>query len=215
MDWRNSVAREVKGAVNDVDPFEFADAWRGEYDPAMRKIREGDRGYTALDQLHFENLQNVLARFDARADDPTLLNKAWEKLDPWPDVVDGLSAIKNQMIVAPCSNGSIALMTQLARYAGLPWDCILGAEIAQNYKPHPDVYHACASALQLPVEEIVMVAAHNGDLAAARNEGLKTAFVCRSTEHGSNQSTDLEPEQEWDFIARDFANLAQQLEQNI
>ena len=212
VDWRTSVAREVAAVLPDVDAIAFADAWRGEYQPAMERIRSGGRGYVALDDLHRENLDIVLDRFGVGADlDRDALNAAWEKLDPWPDVVAGLNALKQAAIIAPCSNGSIALMSRLAKYAGLPWDCILGADIAQDYKPKPRVYLASAAALRLNPGEVTMVAAHNGDLAAARAAGLKTAFVARPTEHGEAQTTDLAPTSDWDIIADDFEDLARQV----
>ncbi|MEO0676067.1 MAG: haloacid dehalogenase type II [Pseudomonadota bacterium] len=205
VDWRTSVAREVASAL-DVDALAFADAWRGEYQPAMARIRSGARGYVALDDLHLENLHRVAGRFGVQA--PDSLNKAWERLDPWPDVVPGLAQLKNTTIIAPCSNGSIALMTHLARYAGLPWDCILGADLARSYKPEPEVYLACAEALRLSPEDVMMVAAHNDDLAAAQAVGLKTAFVARPTEHGPDQTTDLAPTGAWDISTPTFTELA-------
>ena len=211
VDWRTSVTREVAHHVPEVDPLAFATAWRAEYDPAMARIREGNRGYIPLDDLHLENLLRVAQDFNVTLKDAETLNHAWEKLDPWSDVPNGLTAIKQKAFVAPCSNGSIALMTRLARYADLPWDCILGAEIARNYKPHPSVYLASAAALRLTPNEVVMVAAHNGDLHAARAAGLKTAFVPRPKEHGPDQTSDLEPDADWDFVARDFRDLAHML----
>ncbi|MEM8755965.1 MAG: HAD-IA family hydrolase, partial [Pseudomonadota bacterium] len=157
VDWRSGVAAvadrafAARGIVHDAEAF--ADDWRGEYQPAMERVRSGARGYVALDDLHRENLDRVIeARgledaFDAPARDA--LNKAWEALPPWPDSVSGLSAIRRLMPIAPCSNGSIALMTGLARFGGLPWDCVLGAEIAQGYKPDPKVYLASCAALRL------------------------------------------------------------------
>ena len=142
---------------------------------------------------------------------PDSLNTAWERLDPWPDVTDGLSAMRENRIIAPCSNGSIALMTRLARYARLPWDCILGAEIARDYKPKPAVYLASCAALRLPAHAVMMVAAHNDDLHAARAAGLRTAFVPRPAEHGPDQTTDLAPDAEWDIVADDFNDLAARL----
>ena len=211
VDWRTSVARVVAQHVPNVDPLAFATAWRAEYDPAMARIREGNRGYVPLDDLHFENLLRVAQDFNVKLNDAEALNHAWEKLDPWPDVHNGLTAIQQKAISAPCSNGSIALMTRLARQADLPWDCILGAEIARNYKPHPSVYLTSAAALRLPPDEVVMVAAHNGDLHAARAAGLKTAFVPRPDEHGPYQTSDLKPDADWDFIAQDFMDLAKML----
>lgn len=211
VDWRSSVAREVAQVFPHIDAAAFADAWRAEYDPAMARIRDGGRGYVPLDDLHLENLHRVAERFGIKA--PDSLNTAWEKLDPWPDVLPGLKRLHRDHILAPCSNGSIALMTRLARYASLPWDCILGADLACDYKPQPAVYRACCAALRLAPQEVMMVAAHNGDLQAARAEGLKTAFVPRPTEHGPDQTTDLTPMADWDIIAADFNALAQALGQ--
>jgi 2-haloacid dehalogenase len=209
VDWRTSVAREVAAMLPGVDARAFATLWRAEYDPAMARIREGGRGYVPLDDLHRENLHRVAADFGVTAPDD--LAHAWERLDPWPDVVAGLTALKRHHIIAPCSNGSIALMTRLARHAGLPWDCILGAEIARDYKPKPRVYLAACAALRLPSDQVMMVAAHNDDLTAARAAGLLTAFVLRPTEHGPGQTTDLTPEADWEIIATDFHDLARQL----
>ena len=195
VDWRTSVAREVAAVLPGVDADAFATAWRAEYDPAMARIREGGRGYVPLDDLHRENLHKVAADFGVTT--PDALSHAWERLDPWPDVVAGLGALKRHHIVAPCSNGSIALMARLAKFGGLPWDCILGAEIAQDYKPKPRVYLAACAALRLPPDQVMMVAAHNDDLHAARAAGLMTAFVPRPTEHGPGQTTDLTPEAAW------------------
>jgi 2-haloacid dehalogenase len=209
VDWRNSVAREVAAVLPQVDATAFAMAWRAEYDPAMARIRDGGRGYVPLDDLHRENLHRVAETFGITA--PDNLSTAWERLDPWPDVVPGLEAMKADHIIAPCSNGSIALMTRLAKYGGLPWDCILGAELARDYKPKPAVYLACCTALRLAPGEVMMVAAHNGDLAAARDAGLKTAFVPRITEYGPDQAEDLGPSDDWDVIAIDFNDLARAL----
>lgn len=211
VDWRTSVAREVAEVLPDVDAFAFADAWRGEYQPAMERIRSGGRGYVALDDLHRENLDIVLDRFGDTGVDRAALNAAWEKLDPWPDVVSGLAALKTGAIIAPCSNGSIALMTRLAKYGDLPWDCILGADIARDYKPKAEVYLASCAALRLPVDAVTMVAAHNDDLVAARAAGLRTAFVARPTEYGPGQTKDLAPTDDWDLIASDFNDLAAQV----
>ena len=213
VDWRTSVAREAartfsENGIEGIDPFDFATYWRGRYDPAMARIREGGRDYLPLDDIHLENLDETLEHFglsaalDANA--RLSLNAAWERLDPWPDVVAGLSALKAQAIIAPCSNGSIALMTRLARYAGLPWDCILGADIARNYKPRPEVYFACCNALRLEFAEVMMVACHNNDLAAARACGLQTGFLPRPSEHGPDQTIDLQPEADWDVVSENL-----------
>jgi 2-haloacid dehalogenase len=211
VDWRTSIAREVAAVLPDIDALAFADAWRGEYQPAMERIRAGKRGYVALDDLHLENLVRVLEMFGATCADPRALNRAWEKLDPWPDVCLGLKELKKLALIAPCSNGSIAMMARLARYGGLPWDCVLGADIARDYKPKDEVYLASARALRLPPNEIMMVAAHNDDLKAAQNAGLQTAFVPRPTEFGPAQSTDLAPSGNWTVFAQDFHDLARRI----
>lgn len=218
VDWRTSVAKCVAPAFEKHsithDPLEFADYWRGRYDPAMAKIRSGERGYVALDDIHLENLEQTLSHFnlDGVFDsvEKAVLNKAWEQLTPWPEAVAGLNALKSRAIIAPCSNGSIALMTRLAKFGSLPWDCILGADIARNYKPHPSVYAACCEALRLKPREVMMVACHNDDLTAARESGLATGFVLRSSEHGRDQTINLRAESDWDIVADDFVDLAKQ-----
>ncbi|NNE80206.1 MAG: haloacid dehalogenase type II [Silicimonas sp.] len=211
VDWRTSVAREVARHVPGVDALAFATAWRGEYDPAMERIRTGGRGYVDLDVLHLENLERTATKFGVTLSDPKALNRAWERLDPWEDVVPGLEALRKDALIAPCSNGSIAMMARLARYARFPWDCILGAGVARDYKPKPEVYLASVAALRLEPKDVCMVAAHNSDLAAARALGLKTAFVPRPREHGEGQTTDLAPSEAWDWVAKDFDDLAVQV----
>lgn len=214
VDWRTGVATEVERAFISKglrsDPNAFADAWRAEYQPAMARIRDGRRGYVALDDLHRENLDIVLDAFGLAehfsATERDSLNHAWEKLPPWPDSVSGLAALRRHMIIAPCSNGSISLMTRLARYGGLPWDCILGAEIGQGYKPDPKVYQQSCAALRLLPEEVVMVACHNDDLAAARDAGLMTAYLPRPDENGVGG--DAAPTAEWDFVMNDLTGLS-------
>ena len=216
VDWRNGVATVARDFFDrknlDENPHSFADAWRAKYQPAMEKIRSGNRGFVKLDTLHRENLDELLSdlhleeSFDE--DDRNEFNKAWQKLPPWADCVDGLTRIKENAIIAPCSNGSIALMTRLAKFGALPWDCILGAEVAGNYKPHPDSYLKSAAALSLVPEQVMMVAAHNNDLHAARECGLQTAFIPRPTEHGSGQSIDLEPDSDWDYVIEKIGDLA-------
>jgi 2-haloacid dehalogenase len=221
VDWRTGVAREAaaflsRHAVTELDPYQFADAWRGLYQPAMQACRDGKRPFTRLDALHRENLEAVLACRDVNLGaineaELAELNRAWHKLDPWPDVVDGLKRLKARYIIAPASNGNIALMIDIAKRAGLPWDAILGAEVTQAYKPAAQAYTRMVDILDLDADEICMVAAHNNDLSAARESGLATAFVARPTEHGAGQGTDLHAEQQWDFIASDFNDLADQL----
>jgi 2-haloacid dehalogenase len=221
VDWRSGVAREagaflVRHGANYVDPAEFADAWRRHYSPAMEEVRSGQRPFTRLDILHRENLDRVLKEYGI---DPTRipgadlddLNLAWHRLDPWPDTLAGLERLKASYIIAPLSNGNIALLLNMAKRAGLPWDAILGAEVVRAYKPMPEAYLRTADTLALRPEEVCLVAAHNGDLAAARKCGLRTAFVVRATEHGPGQTSDLGPSEEWDVVADDFVDLAGKL----
>ncbi len=216
VDWRSGVAdvakREFAQKGIEFDPFEFADLWRAKYQPAMERIRSGNRGYVSLDILHRENLDELLTETHLIAaftpNDRERFNRAWEQLPPWADSVAGLAAIKQKAIIAPCSNGSIALMTRLAKFGGLPWDCIVGAEIAQNYKPHPDAYLKSVAALGLEPGEVMMVAAHNADLVAARNAGLRTAFISRPNEHGQDQTTDLKATESWDSIIDQIGDLS-------
>jgi 2-haloacid dehalogenase len=220
VDWRGGVAREAAGFLAryapDADPAAFADAWRRRYSPAMEEVRSGRRPFVRLDVLHRENLEASLPEFgiDAAKVPPSELdamNLAWRRLDPWPDSVPGLARLRRRFIIAPLSNGNIRLMIDLAKRAGLPWDAILGAEVAQAYKPSPRAYLGAAEALMLGPEQICLVAAHNGDLAAARRLGFRTAFTPRPTEHGPDQTTDLRPEQDWDVTAKDMEDLAGRL----
>ncbi len=218
VDWRTGVAREAESfftshGISTCDAYEFADAWRRLYQPSMEDCRAGRRPFTKLDILHRENLEAALTAcgIDPNGFDATELNRlnhAWHRLDPWPDVIDGLTRLKARYIIAPASNGNISLLLDMAKRAGLPWDLILGAEVTQAYKPSTPAYTKMADLLDIPVNDICMVAAHNNDLEAARLCGLATAFVPRITEHGAEQSKDLYPSQEWDIIATDFDDLA-------
>ncbi|WP_321963190.1 haloacid dehalogenase type II [Paraburkholderia sp. J7] len=222
VDWRSGVAREAAAFLQrhapQLDAFEFADAWRREYSPSMEEIRSGRRPYVRLDVLHRENLVRVLERSgiagvtNAEID---ALNLAWHRLDPWPDALGALTRLKRRYIIAPLSNGNIRLMVDMAKRAGLPWDAILGAEVVRAYKPSPQVYSETVDILGLAPAELCLVAAHNGDLAAARRLGLSTAFVVRPTEHGPGQKTDLKAEQAWDFVVDDLNELASQLDASI
>jgi 2-haloacid dehalogenase len=191
VDWRSSIAREARQilAPHDVnaDWQAFADAWRDQYQPAMEAVRSGEIAFCKLDALHRRNLDIVLRNFGLdRIDDATRvqLNLAWHRLDAWPDVAEGLARLRTQFRLAPCSNGNISLMADLARRNGLVWDAILGAEIARDYKPKPIVYLASAAAFDCMPHEALMVAAHSSDLAAAAACGLRTAFIARPDEHG-------------------------------
>ena len=221
VDWREGVARDLgaflrrHGAAG-LDARAMADAWRRRYQPAMEECRSGRRPFTRLDVLHRENLEAVLADHGVDpggvdAGELDDLNRAWHRLDPWPDAVRGLQRLKTRYVIAPLSNGNVALLLNMAKRAGLPWDAILGAEVAGAYKPRPEAYLRTADILGLRPEQLCLVAAHNDDLKAARACGLRTAFVPRPAEHGPGQTRDLEPVEPWDWIARDFIELADRL----
>ena len=217
VDWRTSVNRDLTAFAEEkglrgVNWLEFAVEWRRLYQPSMEEVRSGRRPFTILDVLHRESLDKLVARYGIKGlsqADLDHINRAWHRLNPWPDVTEGLRRLKRKYIIAPCSNGNIALMVKLAKRAGLPWDCILGAETARAYKPLPEAYLASCRQLGLTPASVLMVAAHNNDLKAAKAQGMKTAFVARPTEHGAGQTTDLAPDMACvDMTARDFVELA-------
>jgi len=218
VNWRDSIAREAKAMLvpkgHDKDWHEFADRWRALYQPAMDKVRKGERPWVKLDDLHRENLLALLQEFGIdglREADVDHLNRAWHRLDPWPDTVEGLTRLKRKFILVTLSNGNVALMVNMAKYAGLPWDAILGAEVAHAYKPQPEAYDRTAALLDLKPHQCMMVAAQNGDLVAARGRGFRTAFVSRALEHGPNKTRDLKAEHDFDVVASDFIDLAAKL----
>jgi len=189
VDWRGSIAREVRALLGArvADAEGFADAWRAQYQPAMEAVRSGALPFSKLDVLHRHNLDRVLADLGlGDVDDATRvqLNLAWHRLDAWPDVSPGLLRLRERFRIAPCSNGNISLMVDLARRNGFPWDAVLGAELARDYKPKAVVYLAAAAAFDCAPGETLMVAAHSNDLAAAAAAGLRTAFVARPDEKG-------------------------------
>jgi 2-haloacid dehalogenase len=217
VDWRSSIAREAKALLEakgvSLDYFAFADAWRGEYQGAMEEVRAGRIGFCKLDILHRRNLELTLKRFDVgnlTEDERRHLNLAWHRLDAWPDVATGLARLKRGYVIAPVSNGNISLMVDLARRNELPWDVILGAEIAGDYKPKPRVYLAAAEALDLKPEACMMVAAHSRDLAAAAALGLRTAHVARPNEHGPGRG-EAAPTISVDFAVKSLEELAAKL----
>ena len=224
VDWRSGIANEVKKIANKnkivINPNDFADAWRAEYQPAMEEIRKGNRSFTILDILHMENLKKISSRFGLdklSSDDFDLLVKAWHRLPGWPDSSEGLNKLKTKFIIATQSNGNIALMVNMAKYSNLNWDVILGAEVVGHYKPEPEAYLKAFRALHLNPEECMMVAAHYDDLKAASLQGMKTAYVHRPYEYGKDklfdisQVNDYKGDRSWDFISRDLNDLAYQL----
>lgn len=221
VDWRTSIARAsapyLQRLAVQIDPLAFADQWRSLYQPSMQRIRSGQRPFVTLDVLNRENLEALLIRHGVEAgrldeSDIAAWTAAWEKLDPWPDSVEGLTRLKRRFAIGPISNGHIAGMMNLARYGGLPWDVITGAGLARAYKPQPEVYLRSAEAVGLPPQRVVMVAAHNDDLVAARACRLHTAFIRRPTEYGPEQKTDLLPAQDWDIVANSLSELAAMLD---
>jgi 2-haloacid dehalogenase len=218
VDWRTSVAHEVellarrKGFT--IDGAKFADGWRAEYAPSMNRVRKGELAWTRLDDLHRMVLDKMLKEFSITGlseAEVVALNRAWHRLRPWPDVVSGLTRLKKRFIIAPLSNGNIALMTNMAKHSGLPWDCVLGAELVRHYKPDREVYQSAADFLDIQPAEVMMVAAHLGDLRAAKGVGLRTGFVVRPNEYGPARTPDLKPDSSVDVAASDFNDLARQL----
>ena len=218
VDWRSGVAREAeailapKGHV--LDWAVFADRWRALYVPAMAGVSRGERPFVILDELHRENLIALLKMdgieglADAEIDE---LNRAWHRLDPWPDVVEGLTRLKRRFILATLSNGNIALMVNMAKRGGLPWDVILGAEVARAYKPTPEAYDRTAAFLQLAPAQCLMVAAHASDLRAAAARGFRTAYVHRPLEDGPGREAPWPEPGAFDHRVGDFLALADAL----
>ncbi len=217
VDWRTSIAREAEALLKPLgyalDWPAFADAWRGEYQGAMEEVRSGRIPFSKLDLLHRRNLDITLKRFNLVSlgeEQKRILNLAWHRLDAWPDVPPGLARLKRNYLLAPVSNGNISLMVDLARRNNLPWDAILGAEIAGDYKPKPGVYLAAAEAFDLKPQDCMMVAAHSPDLKAAAALGLRTGHVARPNEHGPGRG-ELAPNIPVDFAVKDLEELAEKL----
>lgn len=215
VDWRASLIRELisfgHGRGIERDWARFADDWRGHYQPSMEEVRSGRRPWTILDDLHRESLLKLLDQAGVRdlaAHEIEHLTTIWHRLEPWPDVVEGLHRLKRRYIIGTLSNGNIGLLTRLAKTVGLPFDVILGAEPARAYKPLAEAYQRTAAFLNLPTDEMMLVAAHNSDLAAAAATGYRTAFVVRPAEYGPHQQKDFKAEQAWDVVTDGFTGLA-------
>lgn len=217
-DWRSTIIREGRELSSEtgvvINWTEFADAWRAGYQPAMEQVRSGNRPWQNIDDIHHKILDELLLRYDFKhlsEEQKYYFNQVWHRLDPWAEARAGLVRLRNRFLVTPLSNGNLSLLTELSKNADLRWDCILSAELFQNYKPEPEVYLGAAHLLDLEPESIMMVAAHNKDLAGARAVGFSTAFVLRSTEYGPFQKQDLEASEFVDVAAQDFNDLADKL----
>ena len=218
VDWRGSIIAE--GAALDArrgtstDWAQLADAWRARYQPALEEVRSGRRPWTILDVLHRESLDALVASFGLEKLDEAArdqLNRVWHRLAPWPDAVAGLTRLKRRFILGPLSNGNFALLTNMAKHAGLPWDVNLSVELYRAYKPLPASYLGAAGLLGLAPAHVMMVAAHYSDLQAAAACGLRTAYVHRPREFGERPPNDLPPDPKVDLVAEDFEDLAMQL----
>jgi len=218
VDWRSSVINEGRELGRrlgiTVDWDSFADAWRGAYQPSMDPIRTGARAWANLDTLHRESLVKVLCDFSIELRDECAidaLNGVWHRLEPWPDSIAGLQRLKQRYTLGTLSNGNIAMLVNMAKRVGLPWDVVLGAEVFCTYKPAPQVYLGTCRYLGLAPQEVMLVAAHNNDLFHAKSHGMRTAFVKRQEEYGPTQTDNLEAEYDFDYVADDFLDLAERL----
>jgi 2-haloacid dehalogenase len=217
VDWRSSVIRELEefGQRHGLqqDWPSFADRWRAGYAPAMDRVRRGDLPWTRIDDLHRIILTELLEGAGVTASDRDVdeLNRAWHRLDPWPDTVAGLTRLKEKFTITTLSNGNMSLLTNMAKRAGLPWDCVISAELFHHYKPDPQAYLGCADLLGVPPEALMLVAAHPGDLRSARAAGLRTGYVARPLEYGPGREPHRVEPDEFDVTATDFVDLAEQL----
>ncbi len=217
VDWRGSIIRELRQFARskgyDADWGAFADAWRRGYHPAMNRVRRGELPWQSIDALHRMILDDLLREFGLRFSEREKrdLNHGWHRLRPWPEAVKGLTRLKRRHVIGTLSNGNVALLVDMAKHSGLPWDCVLSAELFHHYKPDPEVYLGAAALLGLAPREVMLVAAHKDDLAAARRCGFSTAFVRRPLEHGPKATADLGDDRRCTFNADDFVDLARQM----
>ncbi|MDB5911374.1 MAG: haloacid dehalogenase, type [Ramlibacter sp.] len=214
VDWHGSISREMQALYPQVDGAGFATAWRAGYRPAMARVMSGELGWLRIDDLHRMILDEILPQFGLQAlDEPARrhLNLAWHRLDPWPDAVAGLVRLKRRYLITTLSNGNIGLLTHMAKRAGLPWDCILSAEVFRAYKPDPATYLGVARVFDVAPERVMLVAAHHDDLEGARRCGLRTAYVERPLEFGRDAPKDVSPRGENDLHSRSLVDLAEQL----
>ena len=214
VDWHTCVAREVRALCPGTDGDAFALAWRDGYQPAMQRVRSGELGWTLIDDLHRMVLEDTLRQFGITHLSPAqidTLNRVWHRLDPWPDTIEGLTRLKAKFTLCSLSNGNLGLLTNMAKRAGLPWDCILSAEVFRAYKPDPATYLGVARVFDVAPSDVMLVAAHQDDLAAARACGLRTAYIERPLEFGAKHPKDVSPDAANTFHAKSLVHLAEQL----
>jgi 2-haloacid dehalogenase len=218
VDWRSSVIAEGEALGRTkgwhVDWAAFADAWRAGYAPAMNRVRRGELPWTKLDVLHRMTLDELIGRFKIEPlteAEKVHLNRVWHRLAPWPDAVAGLQRLRKRFVIAPMSNGNLSLLTNMAKHAGLPWDCILSTELVRHYKPDKETYLMAVDFFDVKPADVMMVAAHEGDLDAAKALGLKTAYVHRPREFGPARTPAIPAAGRFDLMAKDFLDLAAQL----
>jgi 2-haloacid dehalogenase len=218
VDWRTSLQRLFQrfGRENNfqADWPSLVDDWRAAYEPSMARVRRGERPYATLDVLHRESLDSLLDGYGLGSmleSDRREMASAWRWLDPWPDTLAGLARLKRNYLIGTLSNGGLGLLVDMAKFAGLPWDVVLSSDLFKRYKPDPAVYLGAAELLARPTSALMLVAAHNYDLAAARSHGYRTAFVARPTEYGPRQKKDFGPEDAWDFTAGSLEELAEKM----
>ena len=218
VDWRKSIARQasVFGARHKVvaNWDQFADDWRAGYHSGMTKVNSGEDEWKIVDQIHRERLDLLLKKYkfpEIEEDETAEFNRSWHRLDGWPDSTKGLMRLKSRYVIASLSNGNVALLTNMAKYADLPWDAVLSSELAGKYKTHPWAYQRNVQLLGLEPKQVMLVAAHNGDLRGAMTAGLRTALVTRPHEFGDSKIPDLTPDSDFDYFATDFNDLADQL----
>lgn len=214
VDWHGSIVKEIRKLDAGIDGHAFANAWRSGYVPAMQRVSQGGAAWTRLDDLHRNILDQILPDFglaDLSESDRKHLNLVWHRLEPWPDAVSALNRLRARFTVCTLSNGNIALLTNMAKYADLRWDCILSAEVFRAYKPNPAVYLGVAEVFDVSPSAVMMVAAHHDDLAAARSNGLRTAFVERPKEFGPDMTADIARKAGDEYHCSDLGQLADQL----
>lgn len=213
VDWHGSIWREAEALIPGVDGNRFASAWRAGYKPAMDEVRSGQRGWTKIDDLHRIILDRVLKDFDIALDEQKrrTLNRAWHRLNPWPDTVEGMHRLKARFMLTSLSNGNLGLLANMAKHAALPWDLILSAEVFHHYKPDPETYLGVADIFELQPDQVMLVAAHEDDLDAAKACGLQTAFIRREHEYGPDILMKYGDLTRFTYSANDLHDLAAQL----